>query len=336
MTELIAIHNFAGDQPGDLPFAKGDRLVGTELTGQWWTGVDSNDRTGTFPSNYVKVVSAKGTEVPNPVNNAGFAPPPPAPVHHHSSGGGAPTANYGVMPTESSGSAKSAYKTRCGTVATIRGAQFLTSLFALAFMGSTTAGKQYMCDTVVPGFDVCVTKASAQAMAAPAASSLTPSMRAEQQKQIDSIPTNDGVKFVLAMSILGWLESTVMLMIACAAIYNAGVRAKIDAIVMKHRIVFCVDCFLAWLSLMALTICPVEKLTIDRRAGAAAIFLMMYMWFLGYSILMSYKDIVREKLLEEGWRPGAASASSDPFSPPNPLGGNSQGPSAIVVDGSAD
>ena len=53
-----------------------------------------------------------------------------------------------------------------------------------------------------------------------------------------------------------------MLMIACAAIYNAGVRAKIDAIVMKHRIVFCVDCFLAWLSLMALTICPVEKLTI--------------------------------------------------------------------------
>ena len=59
MTELIAVHNFAGDQPGDLPFAKGDRLQGTELTGQWWTGIDSNERTGTFPSNYVKIVGAK-------------------------------------------------------------------------------------------------------------------------------------------------------------------------------------------------------------------------------------------------------------------------------------
>ena len=61
LTKLIAVHNFAGDQPGDLPFAKGDCLYGIKLTGQWWTGVDSNDLTGTFPSNYVKVVGAQPT-----------------------------------------------------------------------------------------------------------------------------------------------------------------------------------------------------------------------------------------------------------------------------------
>ena len=44
--KLIAIHNFAGAAEGDLPFAKGDELIGLELTGQWWSGVDMNDKKG--------------------------------------------------------------------------------------------------------------------------------------------------------------------------------------------------------------------------------------------------------------------------------------------------
>ena len=54
--KLIAIHNFAGAEEGDLPFAKGDELIGLELTDheQWWSGEDMNGKKGQFPANYVQ------------------------------------------------------------------------------------------------------------------------------------------------------------------------------------------------------------------------------------------------------------------------------------------
>ena len=123
-----------------------------------------------------------------------------------------------------------------------------------------------------------------------------------------ALPANDGVKLVLAMSILGWLESLVMLLITCLALYNiAGIREKLEKMENRHHVVMGIDCALAWLTLIALTVCPTEMLVQDRRAAAAAVFLMLYLMMLIVSILMSYKDVVKQKLIRQGWVPPAKS-----------------------------
>jgi len=53
-TMLIAVHDFHSTEEGDLTFNKGDKLVGVELEGDWWTGKNpETGATGSFPSNYV-------------------------------------------------------------------------------------------------------------------------------------------------------------------------------------------------------------------------------------------------------------------------------------------
>lgn len=57
-TQAIALYTFKGEQPGDLPFKKGDVidiLKKTETTDDWWTG-RNNGLSGIFPANYVELI----------------------------------------------------------------------------------------------------------------------------------------------------------------------------------------------------------------------------------------------------------------------------------------
>ncbi|XP_074847443.1 intersectin-2 isoform X2 [Carettochelys insculpta] len=51
--EYVALYSYASSEPGDLTFTEGEEILVTEKDGEWWTGSIA-DRTGIFPSNYVK------------------------------------------------------------------------------------------------------------------------------------------------------------------------------------------------------------------------------------------------------------------------------------------
>ncbi|KAF4003464.1 hypothetical protein FOB22_003812 [Saccharomyces cerevisiae] len=53
----VALYNFAGEQPGDLAFKKGDVITilkKSDSQNDWWTG-RTNGKEGIFPANYVRV-----------------------------------------------------------------------------------------------------------------------------------------------------------------------------------------------------------------------------------------------------------------------------------------
>lgn len=57
-TQAIALYTFKGEQPGDLPFKKGDVidiLKKSETTDDWWSG-RNNGVSGIFPANYVELI----------------------------------------------------------------------------------------------------------------------------------------------------------------------------------------------------------------------------------------------------------------------------------------
>lgn len=51
--EYIALYPYSSVEPGDLTFAEGEEILVTQKDGEWWTG-SIGDRSGIFPSNYVK------------------------------------------------------------------------------------------------------------------------------------------------------------------------------------------------------------------------------------------------------------------------------------------
>ncbi|XP_062971974.1 intersectin-2 isoform X2 [Elgaria multicarinata webbii] len=51
--EYIALYSYTSSEPGDLTFTEGEEILVTQKDGEWWTGSIGN-RTGIFPSNYVK------------------------------------------------------------------------------------------------------------------------------------------------------------------------------------------------------------------------------------------------------------------------------------------
>ncbi|KAJ7344208.1 hypothetical protein JRQ81_000158 [Phrynocephalus forsythii] len=51
--EYIALYSYASSEPSDLTFTEGEEILVTQKDGEWWTG-SIGDRTGIFPSNYVK------------------------------------------------------------------------------------------------------------------------------------------------------------------------------------------------------------------------------------------------------------------------------------------
>nr|2A08_A Chain A, Hypothetical 41.8 kDa protein in SPO13-ARG4 intergenic region [Saccharomyces cerevisiae]2A08_B Chain B, Hypothetical 41.8 kDa protein in SPO13-ARG4 intergenic region [Saccharomyces cerevisiae] len=57
MATAVALYNFAGEQPGDLAFKKGDVITilkKSDSQNDWWTG-RTNGKEGIFPANYVRV-----------------------------------------------------------------------------------------------------------------------------------------------------------------------------------------------------------------------------------------------------------------------------------------
>ncbi|XP_042552688.1 intersectin-2 isoform X1 [Dipodomys spectabilis] len=51
--DYIALYSYSSAEPGDLTFTEGEEISVTQKDGEWWTGSIGN-RTGIFPSNYVK------------------------------------------------------------------------------------------------------------------------------------------------------------------------------------------------------------------------------------------------------------------------------------------
>jgi hypothetical protein len=49
------MYSYSSGEPGDLNFNEGDMIVVTKKEEDWWTGM-VGDRTGMFPSTYVKKV----------------------------------------------------------------------------------------------------------------------------------------------------------------------------------------------------------------------------------------------------------------------------------------
>ncbi|XP_061091351.1 intersectin-2-like [Conger conger] len=53
LQEYVALYTYTSPEPGDLTFDEGDTILIMEQGGDWWKG-RIGDRTGVFPSNYVK------------------------------------------------------------------------------------------------------------------------------------------------------------------------------------------------------------------------------------------------------------------------------------------
>ncbi|XP_055729472.1 intersectin-2-like [Salvelinus fontinalis] len=53
LEEFVALYTYESPEAGDLTFSEGDVVMVTEQEGEWWRGCIGN-RTGVFPSNYVK------------------------------------------------------------------------------------------------------------------------------------------------------------------------------------------------------------------------------------------------------------------------------------------
>ncbi|XP_044275174.1 intersectin-2 isoform X2 [Varanus komodoensis] len=51
--DYIALYSYTSSEPGDLTFIEGEEILVTQKDGEWWSG-SIGDRTGIFPSNYVK------------------------------------------------------------------------------------------------------------------------------------------------------------------------------------------------------------------------------------------------------------------------------------------
>ncbi|XP_032877202.1 intersectin-2 isoform X2 [Amblyraja radiata] len=60
LEEYIALYSYESTETGDLTFATGDLVLVTKKDGEWWTGV-IDDRTGVFPSNYVRPKDSDGS-----------------------------------------------------------------------------------------------------------------------------------------------------------------------------------------------------------------------------------------------------------------------------------
>ncbi|XP_078069021.1 intersectin-2-like isoform X1 [Mustelus asterias] len=58
--EYVALYPYESAENGDLTFMEGETVLVTKKEGEWWTGV-IEDRTGVFPSNYVKPKDPDGS-----------------------------------------------------------------------------------------------------------------------------------------------------------------------------------------------------------------------------------------------------------------------------------
>ncbi|XP_025896143.1 intersectin-1 isoform X2 [Nothoprocta perdicaria] len=65
--EYVAMYTYESSEQGDLTFQQGDMILVTKKDGDWWTGT-LGDKTGVFPSNYVRL---KDSEAPGAAGKTG-------------------------------------------------------------------------------------------------------------------------------------------------------------------------------------------------------------------------------------------------------------------------
>uniref|UniRef100_G3UMC3 Intersectin-1 n=1 Tax=Loxodonta africana TaxID=9785 RepID=G3UMC3_LOXAF len=72
-SEFIAMYTYESSEQGDLTFQQGDVLLVTKKDGDWWTGT-VGDRSGVFPSNYVRLKDSEGSGTAGKTGSLGKKP----------------------------------------------------------------------------------------------------------------------------------------------------------------------------------------------------------------------------------------------------------------------
>ncbi|XP_073440721.1 intersectin-1 isoform X3 [Dendrobates tinctorius] len=71
--EYVAMYTYESNEQGDLTFQQGDMIVVIKKDGDWWTGT-VGDKTGVFPSNYVRLKDAEGMVTAGKTGSLGKKP----------------------------------------------------------------------------------------------------------------------------------------------------------------------------------------------------------------------------------------------------------------------
>ncbi|XP_075053310.1 intersectin-1 isoform X2 [Mixophyes fleayi] len=71
--EYIAMYTYESNEQGDLTFQQGDMIVVIKKDGDWWTGTVA-DKTGVFPSNYVRLKDSEGLGTAGKTGSLGKKP----------------------------------------------------------------------------------------------------------------------------------------------------------------------------------------------------------------------------------------------------------------------
>ncbi|XP_059542361.1 intersectin-1 isoform X1 [Myotis daubentonii] len=71
--EFVAMYTYESAEQGDLTFQQGDVILVTKKDGDWWTGT-VGDKSGVFPSNYVRLKDAEGAGTAGKAGSLGKKP----------------------------------------------------------------------------------------------------------------------------------------------------------------------------------------------------------------------------------------------------------------------
>ncbi|MEJ1282975.1 intersectin 1 (SH3 domain protein 1A) [Cricetulus griseus] len=71
--EFIAMYTYESSEQGDLTFQQGDLILVTKKDGDWWTGT-VGDKSGVFPSNYVRLKDSEGSGTAGKTGSLGKKP----------------------------------------------------------------------------------------------------------------------------------------------------------------------------------------------------------------------------------------------------------------------
>uniref|UniRef100_A0A8C0LHM1 Intersectin 1 n=1 Tax=Canis lupus dingo TaxID=286419 RepID=A0A8C0LHM1_CANLU len=71
--EFIAMYTYESSEQGDLTFQQGDVILVTKKDGDWWTGA-VGDKSGVFPSNYVRLKDSEGSGTAGKTGSLGKKP----------------------------------------------------------------------------------------------------------------------------------------------------------------------------------------------------------------------------------------------------------------------
>ncbi|CAH6792567.1 Itsn1 [Phodopus roborovskii] len=71
--EFIAMYTYESSEQGDLTFQQGDLILVTKKDGDWWTGT-VGDKSGVFPSNYVRLKDSEGSGAAGKTGSLGKKP----------------------------------------------------------------------------------------------------------------------------------------------------------------------------------------------------------------------------------------------------------------------